>query len=105
MNIIKLSHREDFGHDWYVQVLFTKHWALFQSSVSWNDYPSWPYLQIKTGNGSVLSIIFWAYKFGFDIGILERTWNWGIHLGFSDDNNYLRMDECLNDFLSESSLK
>ena len=94
MNIIKLSHREDFGHDWYVQVLFTKHWALFQSSVSWNDYPSWPYLQIKTGNGSVLSIIFWAYKFGFDIGILERTWDWGIHLGFSDDNNYLKMDEC-----------
>jgi hypothetical protein len=77
MNIIKLSHREDFGHDWYVQVLFTKRFALFQASVSWNDYPSWPYIQIKSGTGSVLSIIFWAYRFGLDIGILERTWDWG----------------------------
>ena len=56
MNIIKLSHREDFGHNWYVQVLFTKRWALFQASVSWNDYPSWPYIQVKSGTGSVLSI-------------------------------------------------
>jgi hypothetical protein len=44
--------------------------------MSWNDFPSWPYIQIKSGNGSVLSIIFWAYKFGFDIGLMERTWNW-----------------------------
>ena len=62
MNIIKLSHREDFGHDWYVQVLFTKRWALFQGSVSWNDFPAWPYIQIKSGTGSVLSIMFWAYN-------------------------------------------
>ena len=20
--------------------------------------------------------MFWIYKFGFDIGIIERTWNW-----------------------------
>jgi hypothetical protein len=55
MNIIKLNHRYDFGHDWYVQVLFTKRWALFQGSVSWNDFPAWPYIQIKSGNGSVLN--------------------------------------------------
>ena len=76
MNIIKLSHHEDFGHNWYVQVLFTKRWALFQASVSWNDYASWPYLQIKSGNGSTLSIMFWAHRFGIDVGIIERTWNW-----------------------------
>jgi hypothetical protein len=52
-------------------------WALFQASVSWNDFPAWPYIQIKSGTGSVLSIMFWAYRFGFDIGILERTWDWG----------------------------
>jgi len=45
--------------------------------VSWNDYAAWPYIQIKSGNGSTLSIMFWAYKFGFDVGIIERTWNWG----------------------------
>ena len=76
MKLISFKHREDFGHDWYVQVLHTKQWALFQASISWMDFPSWPYLQIKSGTGSTLSILFWAYRFGFDIGIIERTWNW-----------------------------
>jgi len=76
MNILKFVHKEDFGHDWYVQILNVKNWSLLQVSVSWNDHPSWPYIQIKSGSGSTLSILFWAYKFGFDIGILERTWRW-----------------------------
>lgn len=76
MNLIKFSHRRDFGHEWYIQVLFNKNWALFQGSVSWYDEPSWPYIQIKSGTGSTLSILFWAYKFGFDVGFIERTWNW-----------------------------
>ena len=77
MKLITLKHRYDYGHDWYIQLLHTKHWALFQASVSWNDYPAWPYIQIKSGNGSTLSIMLWAYKFGLDVGIIERTWNWG----------------------------
>ena len=77
MNLINFKHREDYGHDWYVQILNLKGWSLLQASISWNDFPSWPYIQIKSGSGSTLSILFWAYKFGFDIGILERTWDWG----------------------------
>jgi len=76
MSIIKFKHREDFGHEWYAQVINVKGWSLLQASVSWNDYPGWPYIQIKSGTGTTLSIMFWAYKFGFDIGIIERTWNW-----------------------------
>ena len=76
MELINFKHREDFGHEWYIQFFNIKGWSLFQGSVSWNDWPSWPYLQIKSGSGSTLSILFWAYKFGFDIGIIERTWNW-----------------------------
>ena len=76
MSLINFKHREDFGHEWYVQILNIKRWSLLQLSVSWNDYPSWPYLQIKSGSGSTLSILFWAYKFGFDIGLIERTWDW-----------------------------
>ena len=76
MNLINFKHREDFGHEWYVQVLNVKNWSLLQASVSWNDYPGWPYIQVKSGSGSALSILFWAYKFGFDVGIIERTWRW-----------------------------
>ena len=77
MNLIKFSRRDDYGTDLYMQVCFTKRWALLQASISWCEYPGWPYIQVKSGSGSLLSVLFWAYKFGFDIGILERTWDWG----------------------------
>lgn len=85
MKLITFKHRYDFGHDWYVQILHNKRWALLQASVSWNDYPSWPYVQISFGNNSLLNVMSWAYKFGFDIGFIERTWNWN-HLEELDEN-------------------
>jgi len=84
MKLITFKHRYDYGHDWYVQILNTgrhvpkpfKYFSLIQGSVSWNDYESWPYLQIKCGCGGLISVVFWVYKFGIDIGFIERTWNW-----------------------------
>ena len=84
MRLINLKHRYDFGHDWYVQILNTgrhlprpfKNISLLQISISWNDFPSYPYLQIKSGTGDVLDILFWVHKFGLDVTILGRTWNW-----------------------------
>jgi hypothetical protein len=76
VKLFKLTHRYDFGHDWYAQVLNIKGWSLFQASVSWNACPSWPYLQIISGSGSTLSVLFWAHKFGFNLDILSRTWRW-----------------------------
>ena len=75
MKLISLKYREDYGHEWYVQVLHNKRWALLQASVSWNDYAGWPYIQIKSGTGTLLSIMVWVYRFGFDIGVCEHTWN------------------------------
>ena len=76
MSLIRYNHRYDFGHDWYIQILDVKDWSLFQFSISWNDYPTWPYIQVKSGYGSTLSFSFWTYKFGIDIDILSRTWRW-----------------------------
>lgn len=89
--IAKFAHREDFGHEFYLQLFFTDRWALFQGSVSWNDFPGWPYLQIKSGTGSLLSVLFWAYKLGFDVGFIERTWNWDV---VERTDEILGMDEC-----------
>ena len=83
MNLINFKHREDFGHDWYIQILntgkhfpkFIKNYSLFQFSVSWMSEPCFPYIQVSSGNGHLLSIMFWAHKFGFDIDVLSRTWN------------------------------
>ena len=76
MRLIKFSKREDYGTDWYVQVLYTKRWAVFQGCLSWCEFPGWPYLQIRFGMGSMLDILFNAYKFGLNFGFFERTWNW-----------------------------
>ena len=75
MKLISFKHREDYGDEYYIQVLHNKRWALLQASVSYNDYASWPYIQIKSGMGTLLSIMVCAYKLGFDIGVCERTWN------------------------------
>ncbi len=75
MRLISFKHREDYGHEWYVQILHTKRWALLQASVSWNDYASFPFLQVKFGMGSLVNIMFCIYKLGIDIGVCEHTWN------------------------------
>ena len=77
MKLIKFTRVNDFGQDLYVQVLFTKRWALFQASLSWCDYRDWPFLQIQFGMGSLISITFSTYKFGFNIGLFERTYTLG----------------------------
>ena len=76
MKLFNFKHTEDWGHDYYAQVLSIKGWSLLQVSVSWNTYPDWPYIQIKSGSGSTLSILFWAYRFGLDVDTLSRTWKW-----------------------------
>jgi hypothetical protein len=75
MKLISFKRREDYGTELYVQVLHTKRWALLQTSVSWNDYAAWPYMQIKSGMGTLLSIMVCVYKLGFDVGVCEHTWN------------------------------
>jgi hypothetical protein len=80
MKLINFKYREDFGHEWYVQLFNIRpikyQWSLLQFSVSWNDFPGFPYLQVTMGSNGLLSILFWAYRFGFDIDFISRTWNW-----------------------------
>ena len=91
MKLINLKHREDFGHDWYVQVLTIKNWSLLQVSVSWNEWPSWPYIQVKSGSGSTFSLLFWAYKFGLDVDILSRTWRWDYREELNEQEDYTEL--------------
>lgn len=83
MQLINLDHRKDFGHEYIVQILNTtkhtpkpfKNLSLIQASVSWNDYPDWPSLHIRIGSGGGINVFCWAYKLGFDIAIIDHTWN------------------------------
>jgi len=87
MKLLNLKHREDFGHDYNVQILNVKNWSLLQVSVSWNDHPSLPYLQVTSGSSGLLGVLFWVYKFGLDIDILSRTWRWD-YLEKEDEKEY-----------------
>ena len=89
MTLIKFKHRWDFGHDWYIQVLNIKKYSLLQVSVSWMMEPCAPYIQISCGNGHLLSVLFWAHKFGFDIDVLNRTWNFGYLEKLDEDETEL----------------
>jgi len=89
MKLFKLKHRYDFGHDYYAQALTIKNWSLLQVSVSWNDCPSWPYVQITSGQGRVVSLLFWAYKFGLDVDILAHTWKWDYRGDLDDEETEL----------------
>ena len=91
MTLFQFKHHEDFGHDWYVQVLNVKNWSLLQVSVSWNDYPAWPYIQVKSGSGSTFSLLFWAYKFGLDVDILSRTWRWDYREELNEQEDYTEL--------------
>lgn len=92
MKLFNYKHREDFGDEWYIQLLntgkhvpkFMKNWSLLQASVSWNDFPGWPYVQVTFGSNGLFSILLWVYKFGLDIDILSRTWRWD-HLETLDE--------------------
>lgn len=75
MKLISFKRREDYGTELYVQVLHNKRWALLQVSVSWNEFAGFPFIQIKSGSGTLLSIMFWAYKLGFDVDVFSRIWN------------------------------
>lgn len=74
MKVFSFKKIDDYGTDLYFSFLKTKRYTLFQSSISYSDYPSWPYAQIVLGNGKLFGLFFYVWKFGFDFDILARTW-------------------------------
>ena len=78
MKLITLGHREDFGHDWYVQLLHHRRWALLQVSVSYNEFTSWPYIQVRSGGGSLFDVQMWVWKLGLSVDFCGRLWSYDL---------------------------
>lgn len=76
MKFLQVYTREDFGKELVVKILATKNISVFQLSLDWNEYPAFPYVQISSGNGYILSFMFWVYKFGIAFDFLSRTWHY-----------------------------
>ena len=67
---------EDFGVDYYFTFLSTKKYTFLQVCFSITDFPSNPYIQVKSGMGCLLNVLMWAWRLGLDISIFDRSWNW-----------------------------
>jgi len=81
--LIKFMYREDYGNNYYVQVLNIKKWSLFQASVSWNDF-GMLYLQITMGSNGLFGFMLCLGKFGIDFDILSRTYSFDYYLKNED---------------------
>ena len=74
MKLFDYRQKEDFGTDYIFTLLKGKERSFIQVEVSWNEYPSFPYLQIAFGNNRLIDILFWCWKFGFAFELLGFTW-------------------------------
>lgn len=72
--LVAVRHISDWGHEWQLRVGRFRGLALFQVSVGWSDWSGCPYLQIHTGQGSLLNVLFWVGKLNLEFGIVERLW-------------------------------
>lgn len=71
---IELYHIVDLGHEYIFKLLILGDWSVLQASLSWSDYSCGPFLQVKTGGGTLLSVVVFAGKLGLDIDLFGRLW-------------------------------
>ena len=74
MKFFEYFYKSDWGKDYNFIFFKTEQYSLIQLSVFWGDFVQWPYIQVTSGSGKLLGVLFWVHKFSFDIDILGRTW-------------------------------
>jgi hypothetical protein len=77
MKLLTYSVRSDYGKEYCFTLLTTKRYSLLQVSFDVGEYSKWtepPYVQISSGNGRLLSVLFTISKFGFAADFCARNW-------------------------------
>ena len=85
--IINFSIRKDFGTEYYLKVMsFGKHIpkplkgrTVIQLSIGYDNYYSWPYMQITSGSNSLFGVLLCVYRYSFSFDLLGYTWNFSAH--------------------------
>lgn len=92
MKLLNYIRREDYGVEHIFSLFQGKNFSLVQFSVGWDDYRSWPYIQVSSGNNSLFDLLFYAYRFSFNIQLIGRTWvHYLDRVGLTDNTD---KDEC-----------
>lgn len=72
--LIEFSRRKDYGEELYISFFKGKKMVFLQIAFDICEYPGWPYLQISSGMGRLVSFLFSFWRFGFSFDILGHPW-------------------------------
>lgn len=76
MKLFDTEHYEDYGHEWFFQVLTSRKFALLDATVQWDDYGGdeiFPLLIFSIGNKSLCGFTFRWKRFEFFIQLLDTA--------------------------------
>jgi len=88
MKIFKYKRHEDYGVEHIFTFFRGEECSFLQFSLSWDDYRSWPYIQISSGNNSFLDVLFCAYRFSFSFELVGRNWTFYLDKTEQEQNFY-----------------
>ena len=74
MKLFDIEHYEDYGHEWFFQVLTSRRFALLDLTVQWNDYGGdelLPAIQLSIGSSHLFGLYFSWKRFQFDCDIID----------------------------------
>lgn len=65
---------EDYGKEWFIQILTSSKFALIDLTVQWDDYGAdeiFPAIQLSVGSTHLLGFFFRWGRFQFDFSIVD----------------------------------
>jgi hypothetical protein len=74
MKLFDTEHYEDYGHEWFFQVLTSRRFALLDFTVQWDDYGGdeiLPAIQLSIGSSHLCGFYFRYKRFQFDCSIID----------------------------------
>ena len=74
MKLFDYETYEDYGKEWFFQVLTSRKFALLDITVQWDDYgldEMLPAIQLSIGSSHLLGVFIRWKRFQFDCGIID----------------------------------
>jgi hypothetical protein len=87
MKLFDYETYEDYGKEWFLQILTSRKFALLDFTVQWDDYSMdefFPAISLSIGSSHLLGFYFRWKRFQFDFDIINtkpRDLNWYRNIG------------------------
>ena len=82
MKLFDYETYEDYGKEWFFQVLTRRNFALFDFTLQWDDFGSdeiFPAIQVSIGSSHLFGFFFRWNRFQFDFSVIDfkrRSFEW-----------------------------